>query len=112
MTFGDCIAYFFRGWNCYTFIPVVLGSFGGLIVGQVVKLCGSVVKGCVLLSFYHFFKLSYSLVFGLLLTSLTEIIVYKAPVYISFLLAVVLAILSMVIHITKGEKRTIKNKID
>lgn len=41
---------FFSNWSLYTLIPVITNGFGGIVVGQVTKYAGGVVKGFALIA--------------------------------------------------------------
>jgi UDP-sugar transporter A1/2/3 len=76
---------FFYSWTKETMIPIFTNAIGGIIVGLVTKYAGSVRKG-------------FALIFGLLLTGVTQSILYKTPISSEEIVGGVIAAGSLWVH--------------
>lgn len=75
----------FQGWQWSLMIPVLSNAFGGIVVGQVTKLAGGVVKG-------------FALIAGIVLTGIANWIIDGKPLGLKDLVAVVLVSVSIFLH--------------
>ena len=76
---------FFHSWTKETMIPIFTNAIGGIIVGLVTKYAGSVRKG-------------FSLIFGMLLTGVTQSILYKTPISSEEIVGGAIAAASLWVH--------------
>jgi len=75
----------FKGWTIFTMIPVLTNTFGGVIIGLVMKYAGGVRKG-------------FSTVTGMFLTAVLSYFLEYRPLSMSTWIAVVLLIVSVCVH--------------
>jgi len=75
----------FKGWTIFTMIPVLTNTFGGVIIGLVMKYAGGVRKG-------------FSTVTGMFLTAVLSYFLEYRPLSMSTWIAVVLLIVSVYVH--------------
>ena len=75
----------FAHWDIYTLIPVVANAFGGVIVGQVTKYAGGVVKG-------------FALIAGIIITGVVQWLTEDKPLTTRDWVAVLMVSLSIYLH--------------
>lgn len=91
---------FFVNWELQTLIPVISNAFGGIVVGQVTKYAGGVVKG-------------FALIAGLIVTGFANWLIDGKPLGTKDLVAVVLVSLSIFLHSSYPPKKvdTVKKQL-
>jgi UDP-sugar transporter A1/2/3 len=79
---GTALYEFVAGWDSFTFIPVISNALGGILVGNVTKYVGGVMK-------------SFALIVGIAFTAFLEAYLYNESISIHVWIAAVLVIISM-----------------
>jgi len=82
----------FVGFTWHTFFPIICNALGGLIVGQVTKYAGAVLKG-------------YALVAGVVLTSILNYLIYHIPMAFTTWVSLPIVVSAILIHTLYPEKK-------
>jgi len=75
----------FAGWSIYTLIPIMTNAAGGIIVGQVTKLAGSVNKG-------------FALIIGVILSGIFQFLIYGIQLNWTTFIAIPLVFTAIHLH--------------